>query len=79
MSISSRIADNPSARGVTIISMTPEAILNHPPSTLSYEQRLHYFDRGYLKLDAYVQGEELEGEEPVCKRRSESWYLEAGR
>ena len=43
--------------------MTPEAILNHPPSTLSYEQRLHYFDRGYLKLDAYVQGEELEGEE----------------
>ena len=41
--------------------MTPEAILNHPPSTLSNEQRLHYFDRGYLKLDAYVQGEELAG------------------
>ena len=40
--------------------MIPQVILDFVPITLSQAQRRHYFEQGYVKLDAYVQGDELE-------------------
>ena len=47
--------------------MTPQSILESDPIVLSQAQRHRYFDQGYLKLEAYVQGEELLRLQTACR------------
>lgn len=41
--------------------MTPETILSAPATTLCQHERQRYFDQGYVKLEGYIKGEELDG------------------
>jgi ectoine hydroxylase len=40
--------------------VTPEEILESPPRVLSQDQRRFYFDNGYLHLENFLPGEQLE-------------------
>ena len=40
--------------------MTPEDILSYPPTVLSEVQRADYFEHGYIRLEAFGGGPELE-------------------
>ena len=35
--------------------MTPEAILKHTATVLSREQRLHFFEQGFVHLDSFLE------------------------